>query len=186
MVLKRGRFGQFMACTGYPDCKTTRRLDQGKRVPDVALEETCPQCSRNLVLRHGRYGEFISCSGYPECKYIKQNFIGVKCPQCKEGELVEKKARRRGNTFYGCSNYPKCEFTSAYKPVAEPCPECGSPYLLEKHLKTGSVLMCPNNTRKSADEEDQPKRRKKAKTKEAPSTVKCDYSRPLPGTGAVA
>ncbi len=186
MVLKRGRFGQFMACTGYPDCKTTRRLDQGKRVPDVALEETCPQCSRNLVLRHGRYGEFISCSGYPECKYIKQNFIGVKCPLCKEGELVEKKARRRGNTFYGCSNYPKCEFTSAYKPVAEPCPECGSPYLLEKHLKTGSVLMCPNNTRKSADEEDQPKRRKKAKTEEAPSTVKCDYSRPLPGTGAVA
>ncbi len=186
MVLKRGRFGQFMACTGYPDCKTTRRLDQGKRVPDVALEETCPQCSRNLVLRHGRYGEFISCSGYPECKYIKQNFIGVKCPQCKDGELVEKKARRRGNTFYGCSNYPKCEFTSAYKPVAEPCPECGSPYLLEKHLKTGSVLMCPNNTRKSADEEDQPKRRKKAKTEEAPSAVKCDYSRPLPGTGAVA
>ncbi len=187
MVLKRGRFGQFMACTGYPDCKTTRRLDQGKRVPDVALEETCPQCSRNLVLRHGRYGEFISCSGYPECKYIKQNFIGVKCPQCKDGELVEKKARRRGNTFYGCSNYPKCEFTSAHKPVAEPCPECGSPYLLEKHLKTGSVLMCPNNTRKSADEEDQPKRRKsKKKTEEAPSTVKCDYSRPLPGTGAVA
>ena len=65
MVLKRGRFGQFMACTGYPDCKTTRRLDQGKRVPDVPLEETCPQCQRNLVLRHGRYGEFISCSGYP-------------------------------------------------------------------------------------------------------------------------
>ena len=90
MVLKRGRFGQFMACTGYPDCKTTRRLDQGKRVPDVPLEELCPKCSRNLVLRHGRYGEFISCSGYPDCKYIKQNFIGVKCPQCADGELVEK------------------------------------------------------------------------------------------------
>ncbi len=94
MVLKRGRFGQFMACTGYPDCKTTRRLDQGKRVPDVPLEELCPKCSRNLVLRHGRYGEFVSCSGYPDCKYIKQNFIGVKCPQCADGELVEKKARR--------------------------------------------------------------------------------------------
>ena len=80
MVLKRGRFGQFMACTGYPDCKTTRRLDQGKRVPDVPLEELCPKCNRNMVLRHGRYGEFISCSGYPECKYIKQNFIGVKVP----------------------------------------------------------------------------------------------------------
>ncbi|MGE5324773.1 MAG: type I DNA topoisomerase [Actinomycetota bacterium] len=192
MVLKRGRFGQFMACTGYPDCKTTRRLDQGKRVPDVPLEEVCPQCGRNMVLRHGRYGEFISCSGYPECKYIKQNFIGVKCPRCKDGELVEKKARRRGNTFYGCSNYPKCEFTSAYKPVAEACPECGSPYLLEKHLKSGSMLICPNNTKKSADEEEapKPKRGKKGKAaaaaEEAPAAVKCDYSRPIPAPAVVA
>ena len=188
MVLKRGRFGQFMACTGYPDCKTTRRLDQGKRVPDVPLEELCPQCGRNMVLRHGRYGEFISCSGYPECKYIKQNFIGVKCPECKEGELVEKKARRRGNTFYGCSNYPKCEFTSAYKPVAEVCPQCSSPYLLEKHLKSGSILVCPNNSKKSTEEEDQPKPKKRGKkgppaveeAKPAAVVVKCDYSRSIP------
>ncbi len=190
MVLKRGRFGQFMACTGYPDCKTTRRLDQAKKVPDVPLEETCPQCNRNMVLRHGRYGEFISCSGYPECKYIKQNFIGVKCPKCKDGELVEKKARRRGNIFYGCSNYPKCDFTSAYKPVAETCPECGSPYLLEKHLKSGSMLVCPNNSKKSAEEEDtKPKRGKKGKTaaaEEPAATVKCDYSRPIPKPEAVA
>lgn len=145
MVLKRGRFGQFMACTGYPDCKTTRRLDQGKKVPDIPLEETCPKCGRKMVLRHGRYGEFVSCSGYPDCKYIKQNFIGVKCPECKEGDLVEKKARRRGNTFYGCSNYPKCKFTSAYKPVAEKCPKCGSEYLVEKRDKEGNVtLECPN------------------------------------------
>ena len=190
MVLKRGRFGQFMACTGYPDCKTTRRLDQGKRVPDVPLEELCPKCNRNLVLRHGRYGEFISCSGYPDCKYIKQNFIGVKCPQCADGELVEKKARRRGNTFYGCSNYPNCEFTSAYKPVAEACPQCGSPYLLEKHLKSGSLLVCPNNSKKSADEEEQPKPKKKPRGKKgaapaeeakpAAAAVKCDYSRSIP------
>ena len=144
MVLKRGRFGQFMACTGYPDCKTTRRLDQGKRVPDIPLEEVCPKCGRNMVLRHGRYGEFVSCSGYPECKYIKQNFIGVKCPECKEGDLVEKKARKRGNTFFGCSNYPKCKFTSAYKPMAEKCPKCGSEYLVEKKLKTGDAIECPN------------------------------------------
>ena len=123
MVLKRGRFGQFMACTGYPDCKTTRRLDQGKKVPDIPLDETCPLCKRNLILRHGRYGEFTSCSGYPECKYVKrhprttahgrlrvhlqrlprckyvkQNFIGVKCPECKEGELVES-ARARVTLF---------------------------------------------------------------------------------------
>ncbi|HET7184230.1 MAG TPA: type I DNA topoisomerase [Terriglobales bacterium] len=187
MVLKRGRFGQFMACTGYPDCKTTRRLDQGKKVPDIPLEEKCPKCSRNMVLRHGRYGEFVSCSGYPECKYVKQNYIGVPCPLCKDGELVEKKARRRGNLFYGCSNYPKCKFTSAYKPIAESCPQCGSPYLIEKNLKSGAVVACPNNKRAAAEEEDKPKRRRK-KGEEAPeSAVKCDYSRPLePKEGAVA
>jgi DNA topoisomerase I len=143
MVLKRGRFGQFMACTGYPDCKTTRRLDQGKRVPDITLEELCPKCQRNMVIRHGRYGEFTSCSGYPECKYVKQNFVGVKCPLCKDGELVEKRARK-GNTFYGCSNYPKCKFTSAHKPIAEKCPSCGSEFLVEKYLKSGPVIACPN------------------------------------------
>ncbi len=143
MVLKRGRFGQFMACTGYPDCKTTRRLDQGKRVPDIPLDEPCPKCGRNLMIRHGRFGEFTACSGYPECKYVKQNFIGVKCPDCGEGDLVEKKARK-GNTFYGCSNYPKCKFTAANKPIAEKCPSCGNAFLVEKNLKSGPVIACPN------------------------------------------
>jgi len=153
MVLKRGRFGQFMACTGYPDCKTTRRLDQGKKVPDIPLDEPCPKCGRNLMIRHGRFGEFTACSGYPDCKYVKQNFIGVKCPDCKDGELVEKRARK-GNTFYGCSNYPKCKFTSANKPIAEKCPTCGGEYLVEKNLKAGPVIACPNK--------------------------ECDYERPAP------
>jgi len=175
MVLKRGRFGQFMACTGYPDCKTTRRLDQAKKIPDIPLDEKCPQCGRGLLLRHGRYGEFVSCSGYPECKWVKQNFIGVKCPQCADGELVEKKARR-GNIFYGCSNYPKCDFTSAFKPLAEKCPDCGSPYLLEKTLKDGVFLVCPNNKR--TVEAAEPKRRgKKKKEEEAAPVVKCDFSK---------
>ncbi|MGC2150569.1 MAG: type I DNA topoisomerase, partial [Terriglobales bacterium] len=139
MVLKRGRFGQFMACTGYPDCKTTRRLDQGKRVPDIPLDEKCPDCGRNLIIRHGRYGEFTSCSGYPDCKYVKQNFIGMKCPLCGEGELVEKRARK-GNTFYGCSKYPKCKFTSAAKPIAEKCPQCGHDYVVERMRKDGTVI----------------------------------------------
>jgi DNA topoisomerase-1 len=176
MVLKRGRFGQFMACTGYPDCKTTRRLDQAKKIPDIPLDEKCPQCGRGLLLRHGRFGEFVSCSGYPECKWVKQNFIGVKCPQCADGELVEKKARR-GNFFYGCSTYPKCEFTSAFKPVAEKCPECSSPYLLEKTLKDGVYLVCPNN--KKTTDAAEPKRRGKKKREEEPAAivVKCDFSK---------
>jgi DNA topoisomerase I len=155
MVLKRGRFGQFMACTGYPDCKTTRRLDQGKRVPDIPLDEPCPKCGRNLMIRHGRYGEFTACSGYPECKFVKQNFIGVKCPLCQDGELVEKRARK-GNTFYGCSNYPKCKFTAAHKPISEKCPSCGHEFLVEKYLKAGPVIACPNK--------------------------ECDYERPAPVT----
>jgi DNA topoisomerase I len=159
MVLKRGRFGQFMACTGYPDCKTTRRLDQGKKVPDIPLDETCPQCGRNLILRHGRYGEFTSCSGYPDCKYVKQNLIGVKCPLCKEGDLVEKRARK-GNTFYGCSRYPKCKFTSASKPIAEKCPKCGHEYLVERIRKDGVVIACPNK--------------------------ECDYERAVEGEAAAA
>jgi DNA topoisomerase-1 len=172
MVLKRGRFGQFMACTGYPECKTTRRLDQAKKVPDVPLDEKCPECGRNLILRHGRFGEFTSCSGYPDCKWIKQNFIGVKCPDCKVGEIVEKKARR-GNFFYGCSTYPKCEFTSAYRPVDEECPECHSPYLVEKTLKDGVFLVCPNNKSSAAAK----KPRKGKKKVEEKEVVVCDFSK---------
>ena len=143
MVLKRGRFGQFMACTLYPDCKTTRQLDQGQRVPDIPLEEKCPQCGRNLLIKHGRFGEFTTCSGYPECKYVKPNYIGVKCPECKTGDLVQKKART-GSVFYSCLTYPECKFASSNKPIAEKCPECGSEYLVEKNLKAGPVIACPN------------------------------------------
>ncbi|HXE90243.1 MAG TPA: type I DNA topoisomerase [Terriglobales bacterium] len=175
MVLKRGRFGQFLACTGYPECKTTRRLDQGKRVPDILTDEICPKCGRHLVIRHGRYGEFTSCSGYPDCKFIKQNFIGVKCPKCGEGEIVEKKARRRGNVFYGCSNYPDCDFTSNWKPLAEKCPQCGSPYLVEKNLKSGPVIACPNSRRSS---EEEPARRRRGKAAPEETTPTCTYSRP--------
>jgi DNA topoisomerase-1 len=182
MVLKRGRFGQFMACTGYPDCKTTRRLDQAKKVPDIPLDEKCPQCGRNLLIRHGRFGEFVSCSGYPDCKYVKQNLIGVKCPDCKDGDIAEKKARR-GNFFYGCTNYPECEFTSAFKPVAESCPECKSPYLLEKTLKDGTFLVCPNNKRTSSEE---PKQRGKKKKEVPETTVKCDFSKLIAPPAAVA
>jgi DNA topoisomerase I len=179
MVLRRGRFGMFMACPGYnedPPCKTTRKLDQKvQQKPPVPLDEYCPKCGEQLVLRNGQYGEFVSCSGYPKCKYIKQNTIGVHCPLCKDGEIAEKKARR-GNLFYGCTNYPKCDFTSNYKPVDIKCPECGSPYIVEKTLKSGVFLVCPNN-KKSAAEDDAPKKRKKKGEEEPASTVACSYTK---------
>jgi len=130
------------------------------------------------LLRQGAYGEFVSCSGYPKCKYVKQNLIeGLKCPKCGLGDLAERKARR-GNIFWGCTNYPKCDFTSNYKPVAKVCPECKSPYLLEKTLKDGIYLECPNK-KKAVEETTAPKKRAKkavAPAETAPAVV-CSYSK---------
>jgi DNA topoisomerase-1 len=143
MVLKRGRFGTFYACSGYPDCKTTKRIGGETRKPDVLLDEKCPQCDSQLVLKHGRFGEFTACSNYPTCKYVKQKLVGVKCPDCGEGDVIERRSKR-GKTFYGCNRYPDCKFVAWSKPLAEKCPDCGSPYLLEKWLKSGHVAQCPN------------------------------------------
>jgi DNA topoisomerase-1 len=142
MVLKKGRFGQFYACSGYPDCKTTKQIG-GEQRKDVPLEEKCPQCGNNLVQKFGRYGEFVACSNYPKCKFVKQKTIGVKCPNCSEGEIVERRSKR-GRTFYGCNRYPDCDFVAWGRPVAEKCPDCGSSYLIEKFLKAGPVAQCPN------------------------------------------
>jgi DNA topoisomerase-1 len=143
MVMKRGRFGQFLACTGYPDCKTTRKIQKGGKIaaPDVALEELCPNCSKHMVVKQGRFGPFTACSNYPECKYIKQETTGVTCPE-DGGDIVVKKGKG-GRAFYGCSNYPKCKFALWDKPVLQPCPECGARFLVEKVNKDGSrSLQC--------------------------------------------
>lgn len=144
MVLKKGRFGTFFACTGYPDCKTTKPVGGEQKKADQPLDEKCPQCSNNLVTKHGRFGEFTACSNYPACKYVKQKTIGVKCPDCSEGEISERRSKR-GKTFYGCTRYPDCNFVAWAKPVDEKCPECGGAYMVEKYLKAGPVLQCPNN-----------------------------------------
>jgi DNA topoisomerase-1 len=142
MVLKKGRFGTFFACTGYPDCKTTKQIGGAQKKSDVILDEKCPQCGNNMVQKFGRFGEFTACSNYPGCKYVKQKTIGVKCPQCSEGEVVERRSKR-GKTFFGCNRFPDCDFVAWAKPVAETCPECGNPYLTEKYLKSGTFLECP-------------------------------------------
>ena len=145
MILKRGRFGQFLACTGYPECKTTRQLGQAEKKPDVPLEENCPRCSSQMVLRHGRYGEFTACSKYPNCKYVKPKTVGVACPKTGcGGEVVERRSKR-GKIFYGCSRYPDCDFVTWNRPLSERCPQCGSNYLLEKTTKAqGTMKVCPN------------------------------------------
>jgi DNA topoisomerase-1 len=144
MVLKKGRFGQFLACSGYPDCKTTKQLGAAQQQKDVPLEEKCPNCGNHLIKKFGRYGEFVACSNYPTCKFVKQKTIGVKCPNCSEGEVVERRSKR-GKTFYGCNRYPDCDFVAWGKPIAEKCPQCGGSYMIEKYLKAGAFAQCPND-----------------------------------------
>ncbi|MCV3471114.1 type I DNA topoisomerase [Campylobacter sp. CNRCH_2015_0814] len=136
-----------------------RKIDEGKKniksqKTFTKLDETCPDCGGELAIRKGRYGEFIACLNFPKCKYsrnLKQeiqneeksekklNTIGVKCPNCQEGEIVERFSKR--GKFYGCSAYPKCNYISKYKPSEEKCSECGETLII-KELKKGTFLEC--------------------------------------------
>ncbi len=146
MVLKRGRFGEFMACSGYPECRNTKKIvktaDSVEVKQDIPLDETCPVCGKQLAIKHGRFGEYTACSDYPTCKYIKLKTTGVPCPNNCGGEIVERKSRR-GKTFYGCSRYPDCDFVLWNKPVPHPCPECGASFTTIKTTKrAGTVRLC--------------------------------------------
>jgi DNA topoisomerase-1 len=147
MVLRRGRFGQFLACSGYPDCKTTRRVmvtkdGKAEAKSDVLLDELCPRCRSRLSLKQGRFGEFTACSNYPKCRYVKMKETDVTCPQCGKAKIVERRSKR-GKTFYGCAAYPDCEFVLWRRPVDKACPDCGQPYLVERITKrSGRQLVC--------------------------------------------
>jgi DNA topoisomerase-1 len=153
MMIKWGRNGEFLACENYPECKHTQdfnRDEEGKIVPVERPEpeesgETCEKCGSPMVYRHGRFGKFLACSAYPKCKNIRATSTGVRCPEdgC-DGELVQK-VSKKGKVFYSCSRFPKCKFALWDRPVPEKCPNCGSPYLLQKETKKrGPHLLCPN------------------------------------------
>jgi DNA topoisomerase-1 len=126
MILRWGRFGQFFACTGFPECKNTRPLDGEEAAQQEATDEKCDECQSPMVVKRGRFGQFLACSRYPECKGSRPILkkVGVICPK-DGGEIVEKRTRR-GRNFYGCANYPNCDFTSWSRPFKTPCPRCGS------------------------------------------------------------
>jgi DNA topoisomerase-1 len=127
-----GRYGFFIGCSRFADedggCKYIRNLDGQERPEPETLDETCPECGRPLQRKVGRFGPFTGCSGYPECRYIKREppkGTGITCPQCNEGEIVER--RTRFGLMYGCVRYPDCDFAVNHPPIADtPCPECGS------------------------------------------------------------
>jgi DNA topoisomerase I len=148
MAIKWGKMGRFLACTGYPDCKNTKDFKEvdGKVVPveEEPTDETCEKCGRPMVIKRGRFGRFMACSGYPECKTSKPLSIGVACPTCKVGYLTERRSRR-GKVFFGCNRYPDCTFAAWDRPLPQTCPQCASPYLLQKYSKRdGARIVCPN------------------------------------------
>ncbi len=118
LVIKLGRFGRFMSCSGYPDCKYSRPLgDKAAVEPEIIEGEACAECGSPLARKRGRFGPFIGCTNYPTCKYVKRELqsTGVRCPQCSEGDVVRRRTKR-GKFFYGCSRYPQCDYTTWTRP----------------------------------------------------------------------
>ena len=144
MLVRWNRFGRFLGCSGYPECRNTKPLDKKEKAEPKPLGIPCPNCGSDLVEREGRFGPFIACSNYPTCKYTQPKTIpGLKCPKCGQGEIGEKRTRR-GKPFWGCTRYPECDWSSWDKPVPGPCPSCASPLLVEKSTKArGEFIKCP-------------------------------------------
>jgi DNA topoisomerase-1 len=149
LIIRWGRNGKFMACSGYPDCKYSKPLEAHEEVPG----EICGNCGKPMVVKVGRYGRFLACSGYPDCKTSRPYPIGVLCP--KDGGKIIERRSKRGRSFYGCSNYPNCDFATWSKPVATVCPQCANPYVEERYTQSrGAFLRCPKcKTELDADSE---------------------------------
>ncbi|MDT8375139.1 MAG: type I DNA topoisomerase [Mariprofundaceae bacterium] len=151
MVIKLGKYGKFLACTGYPECKVAQPLNGNGEQPEPELsDEKCDKCGAPMAIKLGKYGKFLGCSAYPACKNIqpleKPKDTGIKCPDCGKGTFLEKKSRR-GKIFYSCSQYPKCKRALWNKPIDRPCPECGAPFVTEKVTKRhGTEHVCASET----------------------------------------
>ena len=140
MIIKSGRFGKFLACSNYPECKNVKNLDangkvdkkkdeQLKELENKYKNEKCEKCESDMIIKSGRFGPFLACSAYPKCKNIKNikennNSTGVKCPNCGKGEIVQKRSKR--GVFYACDQYPDCKSAFWGKPTGEKCPNCGA------------------------------------------------------------
>jgi DNA topoisomerase-1 len=139
VLMKRwGKNGPFIGCTAYPECKYTRDLgisgDEAEDRKPSMTDYDCPECGEKMMKRWGRNGWFLGCSKYPKCKGTRPMPLGIKCPKCQTGDIIEIKSKGRGRVFYGCSNYNiesiKCDFRVWQKPVPIPCPQCEAKFMV--------------------------------------------------------
>jgi DNA topoisomerase-1 len=144
-----GRYGWFLSCSRYPDCKYRRNANKSAQEAEADKAEPemtdvpCPKCGKMMQKRSGRFGPFLGCSDYPKCKGIKnldEQSFGT-CPQCNEGKVTSKRTRR-GKTFYGCNRYPDCDYAIWQAPLAEPCPNCKGMLVPDKKGETATCASC--------------------------------------------
>jgi DNA topoisomerase-1 len=156
MVIKWGRFGRYLACPGYPDCKNTKEFVETpegiKIVPKETITDTpCSVCGKPMALKTGRFGRFMACTGYPDCKTTQPIPLGVTCPEVGCGGSLVEKQSRAGKTFYSCNRYPDCKFALWDRPVPQACPECSAPFMIEKISRAGGKrILCRNEACSSA------------------------------------
>jgi DNA topoisomerase I len=144
MAVRWNRYGRFLGCTGYPECRHTQSLDDEQKAEPKPTGDLCPKCETGeLMERDGRFGPFIACSNYPKCKHTKPRTIpGMTCPACKQGEVGEKRTRR-GKPFWGCTRYPECDWSSWDEPVPRRCPNCEAAFMVRKTTKArGEFMRC--------------------------------------------
>ncbi len=139
MVVKWGRYGKFLACSGWPECKNTKPINNNEKKGEVVKDRKCPKCGSELYIKNGKFGRFIACSRYPECDFTESLFIDTKCPKCNS-DIVERKSKK-GKIYYVCSN-KECKEIFWSKPLNIECPVCGSKYVLLKKSKSGEKY-CP-------------------------------------------
>jgi DNA topoisomerase-1 len=122
------------------DFQSAVKTAEKVKLADEPTGDACPKCGKPLIVKTGRFGKFIACSGYPDCKFTQsfQVKTGAKCPEC--GKDLLQRVSKKKRTFYGCSGYPDCKFITSYKPVAQPCPQCGK--LLTQHGKQAWCVKC--------------------------------------------
>lgn len=127
LLVRIGRFGKFLACPGFPDCKFTKSLDEkteGAGAPPEPTDEKCPACAGPMVIRHGRNGKFLACTAYPKCKTTRSPPTGVKCPTCGTGDVVRRFSKKKGRRpFFGRNRYPDCDFTASRLDIPEAAKE---------------------------------------------------------------